>query len=365
MAFSKFCRLFYDGDFPHPIGGISPVPATSEMTKNVGVKDGQLFTEPDTPDVTAADNGKILQVDDGKWVPSAELPDRVQYLEDHPYTLPQADAVLLGGVKAYARDEYVETQPVKIDSETGFLYTASPAGHYVLINGNTVNRDGYFAFKNDAHYVQMADDGGLTLGTQPDGSGITLYRDYDNVESGGDILTIARTNRARLRATIGIDEDEDDDRVIAYTMNGSNDPEELANKGYVDSHAGGSAPIYVHHIHYYSGVGTCKIRFDIVNHRNTAYTSIADICADAVTNYANAFTVSASGMNVFHDADADPNGEPIDAVTFTMASGSTTYVSFQYTALMRSTSYSVEDVISISEFDEYHDISDNFVKWGD
>lgn len=41
MAYS---RKYYDGD-PAPIGGISPIPATDDMQKPVGIRDGQLFTK--------------------------------------------------------------------------------------------------------------------------------------------------------------------------------------------------------------------------------------------------------------------------------------------------------------------------------
>lgn len=52
-----------------------------------------------------------------------------------PYTLPQATAAVLGGVKAETKTDD-DTQPVRIDTATGLLYTAAGGVPNVLDGGN-------------------------------------------------------------------------------------------------------------------------------------------------------------------------------------------------------------------------------------
>ena len=48
-------------------GGIAPVKATDDMTVPVGQRNGLLFTKPELPHVTPANNGQVLTVVDGEW----------------------------------------------------------------------------------------------------------------------------------------------------------------------------------------------------------------------------------------------------------------------------------------------------------
>ena len=64
--------LFGCGSGLYKCGGLAPIKATDEMTQPVGQRNGQLFTAPTgggsgLPDVTGADNGKVLKVVNGVW----------------------------------------------------------------------------------------------------------------------------------------------------------------------------------------------------------------------------------------------------------------------------------------------------------
>lgn len=64
--------LFGCGSCLYKCGGLAPIKATDEMTQPVGQRNGQLFTAPTgggsgLPDVTGADNGKVLKVVNGAW----------------------------------------------------------------------------------------------------------------------------------------------------------------------------------------------------------------------------------------------------------------------------------------------------------
>ena len=98
----------------------------------------------------------------------------------YSYTLPQATAETLGGIKANARTED-DTQEVKIDTATGMLYT-SPTG-------GTGGMDDYTELENKPSINNVTLQGSLTLeqlGIQPSGDYVTneeLTTELDNYVS--------------------------------------------------------------------------------------------------------------------------------------------------------------------------------------
>lgn len=106
---------YFDGTPPRPVGGLSPIPATDDMTNPVGVRDGQLYTRPTggVPIYNENDNLKILQIVDGAIVWSDNIPTRAD----------KADRNIIDLQTRVARleDEYVSLYRELTDLRTKLL----------------------------------------------------------------------------------------------------------------------------------------------------------------------------------------------------------------------------------------------------
>lgn len=71
------------------------------------------------------------------------------------YTLPQATATALGGIKANEKDD-TDTQEVKIDPATGILYTKPGGGDITSIDGGNAQTNGVVAYQNTTFYANSA-----------------------------------------------------------------------------------------------------------------------------------------------------------------------------------------------------------------
>lgn len=98
---------------------VTPALFNTELTKQV-----QNF-------IVAGDNITTSVGEDGKVTINAEA---------EPYTLPQANATTLGGVKANEKTDE-DTQAVNIDPATGLLYTKAGGGNITSIDGGNAQTD--------------------------------------------------------------------------------------------------------------------------------------------------------------------------------------------------------------------------------
>ena len=72
-----------------------------------------------------------------------------------PFTLPQATATALGGIKANEKDD-TDTQEVKIDPATGLLYTKAGGDNITSIDGGNAQTNGVVAYQNTTFYANSA-----------------------------------------------------------------------------------------------------------------------------------------------------------------------------------------------------------------
>ena len=72
-----------------------------------------------------------------------------------PFTLPQATATTLGGIKANEKDD-TDTQEVKIDPATGLLYTQPGGGNITSIDGGNAQTNGVVAYQSTTFYANSA-----------------------------------------------------------------------------------------------------------------------------------------------------------------------------------------------------------------
>lgn len=72
-----------------------------------------------------------------------------------PFTLTQATATALGGIKANEKDD-TDTQEVKIDPTTGILYTQPGGGNITSIDGGNAQTNGVVAYQNTTFYADSA-----------------------------------------------------------------------------------------------------------------------------------------------------------------------------------------------------------------